>query len=240
MDLLEELKNNQHKTSTKNNYYGIWKKFNEFVIQLDRIPNSWEQRVCLYCTHLICDRNLQSSTIRSYVSAIKSVLQTDGYQWEDGKVLLNVLTRSCKLKNDRVKTRLPIQKGLLEIILFQIQKRFNETQPYLEMCYISAYLLMYYGLMRVGEISQSQHSLKATNIHDANNRNRLLLVLYSSKTHGIESRPQKIKICGKTHLEVISSNDTTRVASKKYLKDCHFCPVEWTRKYIRNRPPPYG
>ena len=76
-------------------------------------------------------------------------------------MLLNVLTRSCKIKNDHVKTRLPIQKGLLEIILFQIENRFADTQPYLEALYTSAYLVMYYGLMRVGEVAQSQHSVQS-------------------------------------------------------------------------------
>ena len=91
--------------------------------------------------------------------------------------------------------------------------------------------------MRVGEISESQHTIKAVNIHKADNRDRILIILYTSKTHSLDSLPQKIKICGKSHLEVFTGNDTTRVASKKYLKDCHFCPVEWTKLYIQNRPP---
>ena len=49
--------------------------------------------------------------------------------------------------------------------------------------------------------------------------------------------PKKLKYVAKTHLEVCSKNDTTRVASKKYLKNCHFCPVWWTQQYIKNRPP---
>ena len=67
------------------------------------------------------DGGVQSSTLKSYFSAIKFVLRQDGYVWDDAKMLLNSLVSSCKLVNDRVKVRLPIQKGLLELLLFEIK-----------------------------------------------------------------------------------------------------------------------
>ena len=217
-------------------YYKVWKKFNQFIIRLDIIPQSWEIRTCLYCTYLICEKHLQSSTVRSYVSAIKCVLTTDGYMWDDNKVLLNTLTKSCKIKNDIVKTRLPIQKGLLDLILFNIRKRY-ETQPYLEAMYTTGFLLFYHGLMRVGELAESPHSVKAINIHESKKLNKILLILYSSKTHGKDSLPQQIKILGKMTLEITDEhNDTTTVSIRKNFLG-KFCPVEWTRKYISMRQP---
>ena len=219
----------------RQSYYNAWKNFNKFLIRLDRMPKLWEDRLCLYCTYLIQVKNLQSSTIKSYISAIKFTLKNDGYEWDDGKVLLNTLTKSCKLKNDKLKVRLPIQKGLLELILFKIQRKYN-SQPYLEAMYISAYLLQYYGLMRIGEITESNHSIKAVNVHEARRYNRLLIVLYSSKTHGPESAPQKIKILGNKTIEV-QDNDYCiskyQIAKKQLGK---FCPVEWTLKFIELRP----
>ena len=198
------------------------------------MPRSWEHRLCLYCTYLIKIKNLKSTTIRSYASAIKFVLKTDGYEWEDDKVLLNILTKSCKMKNDKLKVRLPIQKGLLELILFRIQRKYS-SQPYLEAMYITAYLLLYYGLLRVGEVANSIHSIKAVNIHEARNQNRLLLVLYSSKTHGQESPPQKINI-GKKSLEIY--NTANKFTYKSRLNELgKFCPVEWTKRYIQLRKP---
>ena len=167
--------------------------------------------------------------------AIKAVLKDDGYEWEDDKVLLNALTKSCKLKNDRVKVRLPIQKGLLEIILFDIRRRYGE-QPYLESMYISAFLIAYYGLLRVGEITASQHCIKAKDIHESRYKEKLLMYLYSSKTHGKESLPQQIKILGKNQLEVVDNNETHKFI-KKYVKPGFFCPYDWTKKYIDMRPP---
>ena len=215
-------------------YHKIWKKFNEFIIQLDRIPRTWEDRTALYCAYLICIRGLKSSTVRSYVSAIKAVLRKDGYEWSDDKVLLSTLTKSCKLKNDTVKTRLPIQQGLLDLILFDIRRKF-ETQPYLEAMYITAYLFAYYGLMRVGEIADSQHSVKAKNVHESKSKNKILIILYTSKTHGIDKNPQKIKLIGKNYLEVLDI--TNKQFSSKGQKMGKFCPVEWARKYITMRGP---
>ena len=189
-------------------------------------------------------KNLQSSTVRSYVSAIKSVLVNDGYEWNNGKILLSSLTRSCKIAEDGIKTRLPIQKGLLEIILFEIRREYGETQPYLELLYIALFLLAYYGLLRIGELADSQHSIKARNVHDSRNRNKILLILYSSKTHGLESLPQQVKILGQETLEVTNERlvrtcHTRKDQNKETHRNRkhHFCPVDWAKRYIKARGP---
>ena len=235
-NLLEQLRSEGHKDTTKLAYYNRWKNFNQFLIRLDRMPPMWEDRVCLYVTFLICEKGLQSSTIKSYISAIKSVLRNDDYDWNDGRMILNTLTKSCKFKNDRVKTRLPIQKGLLEMILFDIRKRYLD-QPFLEAMYISAYLLAYYGLMRVGELAYSQHSLKAANIHKARlntSKRRLCLILYSSKTHDESMLPQKIKIYGSNTIEISDQHGSQAYTITDKRKQ-YFCPVEWVQRYIELR-----
>ena len=196
--LLESLKNSKYQESTRKVYHQIWNSFNKFIIRLDSLPRTWEERTSLYCTYLVFEKKLQSSTIKTYVSAIKAVLTDDDYDWCDDKVLLNTITRSCKLKNDIVKTRLPILMGLLNIILFEVKKTYD-MQPYLQTMYITAFLIMYYGLFRVGEIAESPHSIKAVDIHESRGSNKLLIVLYSSKTHGRNSAPQKVKISGKNY-----------------------------------------
>ena len=88
---------------------------------------------------------------------------------------------------------LPIQLGLLELILFEIQRRFS-AQPYLQIMYKALFALGYYGLMRVGELTESPHAVKAANIHMATNKKKILIMLYSSKTHGMCDCPQMICI----------------------------------------------
>ena len=231
--LMDKLRQEKHRDSTKGSYYNAWKNFNKFIVKLDSIPKSWEERATLYCGYLLCVKKLQSSTVKSYMSGIKSVLIDDGYEWADGKLLLNALTRSCKMKNDQVKTRLPIQKGFLDMILCKIQRKFDK-QPYLEAMYISAILISYYGLCRIGEITESMHSIKAINVHSAKNRDQILIILYSSKTHGKGNVPQKIKIYGKTFIEVQDRKKTIN-SFKTYTADCQFCPVWWLHYYIDMR-----
>lgn len=133
--------------------------------------------------------------MKSYVSAIKKTLIMDGYDGNDNLVLVRTLVKACRLIKDTVRTQLPIQCRLLEIILFEVQHYFsNGNQWYLEILYKTVFALSYYGLMKVGEVTKSPHVLRAQNVHIATNKDKMLLILYSSKTHGKESRPQKIKI----------------------------------------------
>ena len=71
--VVEEMRNLQHRHSTHCNYYKIWKLFNEFIIRLDFKPGSWEDRMILFVGYLIQTKK-KSSTIQSYISAIKVVL----------------------------------------------------------------------------------------------------------------------------------------------------------------------
>ena len=169
--ILEKLKCCKNRSSTSKNYHRIWRNFNNFIIKLDRKPNTWEKRMSLYGAFLV-DAGIQSSTLKSYKSAIKCVLVTDGYSWNDDKVLLNSLIKACKLVNDRVRTRLPIQIGLLEMILFETQRKFCH-QEYAEYMYKAIFSLGYYGLLRIGELVQGFHTVKAKDVHMGENKNKI-------------------------------------------------------------------
>ena len=219
--ILEKLTGQKRRDSTVKIYQSIWRQFNNFIIRLDRKPVSWEDGASLFGAHLVEVKKLQSQTVRSYISAIKGILVDDGYNWDDNKVLLSTLTKACKLINDQVRTRLPIQKGLLEVILFEIQRDFRKNnQHYLEILYKTIFCVAYYRMFRIGELTTGKHPVKARDVHVAKNKQKLLFVLYSSKTHNLGSRPQKIKI---------TSNN-----SKKERK-CFFCPFELTRQYLQLR-----
>ena len=77
----------------------VWRKFNQFLLRLDYIPKNWESRMSLFGAYLF-DQGVQSSTLKSYYSAIKSTLVDDGYKWSDDIVVLHSLTKACKKKND--------------------------------------------------------------------------------------------------------------------------------------------
>ena len=225
-NILDKLKSNKNRRSTNANYLQIWWSFNKFLIRLDRKSEKWEQRVALYCAFLV-DKGNKSTTIRSYVSAIKNVLRVDGYNWNDNLIILDTIIKSCKLINDRVCCRLPIQKGLLELLLFEIERIF-QNHLYLECMYKAIFAMSYYGLMRVGELAakvdnagnKSNHAVKACDIHVGQNKEKIMIILRSSKTHGKESLPQKIKI---------SADSWT---AKRQLMN-HFSPFELLRTYMK-------
>ena len=221
-NVLLRLQNRQTRESTAQNY--LWRHLNKFVISLDTKENlSWEEKTALFGAYLI-DGGVQSSTLKSYFSVIKHVLKQDGYPWNDGKVLLSSLVKSCKLENDRVKIRLPIQKGLLELLMFELERKYGSTsnqQPYLECLYKTMFCLAYYGMLRIGEVTESDHTLKAAHVHVGHNKDKLMLVLYTSKTHGKEAGPQKIKV---------SAVPTTNPRARRF-----FCPFQLVIKYMQLR-----
>ena len=159
--IIDRLVSHSQCSSTAQTYLAVWRQFNKFVISLDVKPQSWEDRVTL-CVGYKVDQGMQSSTVRSYVSAIKKLLMDDGYAWDEQKVVLGSLTKACKIINDRVHTRLPIQCSLLEMILFEIKRIFGlNGQSHLETMYLALFALSYYGLMRISEVTYSDHMVKA-------------------------------------------------------------------------------
>ena len=226
--VLTRLQNRQTRNSTLDNYLSVWRQLNKFVINLDfREHLSWEQRTALFGAYLV-DNGVQSSTLKSYFSAIKFILKQDGYQWDEKKVLLSSLVKGCKLENDRVKIRLPIKKGLLELLLFELSRKFGEKgQVYLECMYTAMFCLAYYGMMRVGELTLGSHTMKACNIHVGNNKDKIQIVLYTSKTHGQESRPQKIKISA---VEGVCNGTKGTSNKQKFL-----CPFQAVISFMKIR-----
>ena len=191
-------------------------------MKLDYRPKLWEDRIALYCAYLI-HTGIQSSTLKSYISGIKYILKYIGYKWSDSQIELTSLTKACKIKNDVPRTRLPIHIKLLETLLFEV-KRYYKNQPYLQCLYQAIFLLAYYGLFRIGELTYSKHQVKAKDVYIGVNKPKILIVLYLSKTHDKESRPQKVKISANHHH---SSN-----MKKHHL---FFCPFKYLNAYMAMR-----
>ena len=219
-DIIDRLKLQGVRNSTRKNYYVVWRLFNQFYIKLDRKPQTWEERIILFVGYLVETKKC-SQTVKSYISAIKKVLLEDGITVDNNDMLLCSLTKACKIKNDKVRTRFPIQKGVLNLILKQLGKVYGEKgQEYLEKLYKALFTTAYYGLFRVGELTCSEHAVKARDVHIAMNKQKLLFILRSSKTHGSYMKPQRIKI----------SSQPTKSETPV------FCPYQALRDYIELRP----
>ena len=212
----------QHRDTTKRNYYAIWKVFNEFFIRLDEKPDTWQDRLTLFVGYLI-QKERQSSTVKSYVSAIKAVLKENNIHITSDQYLLASLIRACRIKNDRIRTRLPIRKKMLAVILKKTKEYFYSiNQPYLACLYQTLFLTTYYGLFRVGEMTTGDHPVLAKDVQVGVNKKKFLFILRSSKTHGYNSYPQMVKI-----------TSTSNAGNKKV--NLLPCPYTLLLKYSRMR-----
>ena len=173
--IIDKLKLQKYQDSTRKNYYAIWKIFNKFFIHLDRKPKSWEYRIVLFTGYLINNKT-QSATVKSYISAIWSVLLDNNIKLNENQYLINSLTKACRLVNDRVCTQLLIQKPLMDVILREINKFYEEKgQIYLKHLYKYLFSTMYFGLFRIGEMAQGPHAVLARDVQIADNKRKFFL-----------------------------------------------------------------
>ena len=220
-NIINELKLHQYRDSTRKNYYGVWKTFNQFFVKLDKKPNNWEDCISLFAAYLI-DQEHKSMTVKSYVSAIKVVLGQANIAVQKDTCLLKSLTQVCRLTKDKVSIRIPIQKDLLNIVLKSTEQYFGERgQTYLRFLYMSLFSTAYYGMFRVGELTEGPHTIKACDVHIGQNKNKILFILRSLKMHNKGDLPQMIKI---------SSSMTGESREKK--KCNYYCPYHLFRTYL--------
>ena len=225
--IVDRLRLQKHRSSTQKNYYTVWKLFAQFCLRLDVKPKYWEDRIVLFIGHLIHNKK-QSSTVKSYLSAIRAVLQDDGIRLNEDLFLISSLTKACKYTNDRIRTRLPLQKSMLKAVLKLVETHFNQTnQPYFKILYKTIFSTMYFGLLRISEVAKG-HPVLARDVNVGTNKKKLLLILRTSKTHWLGSKPQLVKI---------SATKSSHINEVECIEDSCPCPYELLREYSRRRGP---
>ena len=145
-NIINCLKNERNRDSTRKNYHAIWKIFSRFYLSLDNKPDSWEDCLVLFTGYLIT-KNRKVATVRSYISAIKTVLKEDDIVISEDRFLLNSLVKASRLCNNHVRIRFPVQKQLVHELLRQIDRQFTEAmQPYAQKLFMAMISTTYYGL----------------------------------------------------------------------------------------------
>ena len=145
--------------------------------------------------------------------------------------MISSLTKACKLRNDKVKLRLPIQKGMLGILLRETKHYFENVlnQPFLSILYQAILSTAYFGLFRIGEVTAGDHPILARDVHIGANKKKILFLLRSSKTHNQGLKPQSVK----------KSSQPTKVKADQENREnsYHLCPYELLRNYAKIRGP---
>ena len=201
-----------------------------FFLRLDVKPLNWEDRLALFVGYLI-QSGKQSSTIRSYISAIRAVLKIEGIDINDDVYLLGALTRACKLKNDRIRVRLPLKRSLLNVLIGKLDDLFPK-QPYLVKLYRALFIITHSGLFQIGEVTESPHVVKAKNVLIGTNKKKLKFILWTSKTHGLGDKPQIIKIESTDSDPLLKKSEHS--GDDNGLK---WCPFSIMREYLAVRQP---
>ena len=232
---MDRLKNQRCRDTTRNTYYRIWKLFAKFYLRLDIKPQEWEDKILLFIAFLI-DNGFQSSTVKTYLSALRCVLAESGIKLNDDTFLLSSLTRACRLRNDKVVHRLPLYRDLLHQLLAKTDEYFgNLQQVYLAKLYKAMFAAAYYGLLRVGEIADGEHAVLAKDVHIGTNKPKLLFVLWSSKTHCRGDKPQMIKI-ERTKMKAKDRKTVLPQHIKQLNDNRQHCPFKILGEYLAARP----
>lgn len=190
------IKNFRLKSSTKRSYKKTWDRFNKFISKFDCIPPKWEDRIIVWATHL-ADNRKKSATIRSYISAVRYCLSLDDIKVSHQNCELAAIIQAAKQMNDQLYIRLPIQRELMQLILRFIDShyRIGKGQQYQSHWLKAIFSMAYHGMMRISELTEGPHSVKAKDIIYGRNKRKITVYLRSSKTHTVADLPQIINIC---------------------------------------------
>lgn len=207
---------------TKDSYHGIFENFLDFLGLFRSLPERWEEKMVLYATFL-ADNIYGEQTIRGYMSAIRHELLQDGHELDEDKFLLESIIRSTRYKNREKRERLGISQEMLHKILDQVDESYS-TQPYLKALYKAMFVLGYYCLLRVGELTSGRHPILAKNVITGRNKLKIQVTLTSSKTHTRSQKHQVIRFP-----DPDEEQDTFKWLNTKY------CPFTIIENYRRVR-----
>lgn len=188
------MKNGDIRPSTQKTYHKTWTNFLQFLDGFKNLPTKWEDKMVMYAAHL-GNIGEHSQTVASYMSAIRYKLRKDGLVIPDKNFEIASIIRTCKLKNDTVRYRCGLTRKMTEDLILATKQLFGDVgQMYLFKLYRALFLTAYYGMFRIGELGSSPHSLKATDVKEASNKSKFLLILRSSKTHGKGDHPHTVNV----------------------------------------------
>lgn len=139
------------------------------------------------------DNRYHSTTVKSYISAIKYCLMVDGIEVNISNCQLSALVRACHLQNDTIFIRLKLLNRLLNLVKACII--LGKGQFYLGRWLRAIFVMAYYGLMRVSELVGC-HAVAARNVVYGENKRRVTMYLRSSKIHTTADLPKVIYITG--------------------------------------------
>ncbi len=193
-------------------------KFIEFRIQfaLDRIWPIPEAHILLFISFL-SKNGYAPSTINSYMAALSFVHKVNGWQNSTETFLVKKLKEGCRRNKRKSDGRLPITPellGHLAKVLPSICKSLYEAQ-----LFKAAFLLAFFGFLRVGEISRTNNQQDTSRLISIND------VSISNSSLNLRIRYSKTDQCGNSFCLQIEGSTNVEM-----------CPVTALSIYLKARP----
>ena len=96
--------------------------------------------------------------------------------------------------------------------------------------YRTLFVTAYFGLFRVRELTSGMHPVWGKDVHIADNKQKAMFILHTSKTHWRNNQPQIIKI---------SSEPLPNFHRSNHAWNNHICPYSLLRQYLLYREPAF-
>jgi hypothetical protein len=193
------------KPSTKKTYSSAQQKFLEFcrIYKLKSMPVT-ESTLLLYVAYLF-DQGFKGSSIRVYISAIRSLHVYGGYEYPEDMVRLKLALKGAVTQSAPPVRKLPITYKILSKMLFSIKGRFDEKM-------INAVMtLAFFGCFRASELCVTDGQEFAVTSH----------LSYEDLTLNVKEKTMSIFL--KKSKSDVHSEGTTVYVGCSGTRVCAFC-----------------
>ena len=129
---------------------------------------------------------------------------------------------------------------MLGLLLQKTQEHFYSiNQVYLAYLYRALFATAYFRLFRVGELTSGEHPVQVRDVQLGDNKQKVMFILRTSKTHGKGAKPHLIKISSnKVSKQMVSSSPhkSHHNSTSERIEPFPFCPYNLLRQYFQVRP----
>ena len=143
-------------------------------------------KVITFIGFLNCN-NLSSSTVLSYVSAIGFVHRFKGLTDPTSTTVVHKLLAAANKFKPKMDSRLPITLIILHNLVQSL--RHTVSNPYTRTLFHAMYVVAFFGLMRIGEITQSKDGVVALYLDQLQVFQNYIIITISHFKHNVSLRP---------------------------------------------------
>ena len=176
-------------------YRRAWSLFNQASVHMGLqfngsidLPLSADQ-IILFVGYL-SNSGFASASITSYTSAIGYIHKLLNLPDPTGQFMVQKLLSACNKVNNSVDTRLPITISILQRLVQALDH--TVSTPYLRQLFKAMYSIAFFGLMRLGEITQDTNKDVSLSFDQVQFTNSAVLLTIKKFKHTLSLKPVQL------------------------------------------------